>query len=67
MKVWLRQKHNQHFDSFRYAEALFAREKKRVVVICPDTENVLINCSRPFFDKEVENGRIILSNPNEKT
>ena len=62
MKVWLRQRHSKLVDSFRYGEASFGAD--RVVVICPDTENVLIDCSKAFFESEVAKGRIITKKPS---
>lgn len=63
MKVWLKQHHNRLIDSYRYGRALFQRERGRVVVVCPDSDNMLINCSRAFFDAEVERGRIVFNRP----
>lgn len=56
-QVWLKQRHNQYLDSWRYGRAL--KEENRVVIVCPDTENVLVDCSVSFFESEVKKGRII--------
>lgn len=57
MKCWIKQKHNQLIDSFRYGVIL--KENDRVVILCPDTDNELVNCSKSFFEREVAQGRII--------
>jgi hypothetical protein len=55
---WIRQKHNSLIDSFRVCRIL--NEGDRVVCLCPDTNNELINCSREFFDTQVESGNILV-------
>lgn len=54
----IRQKHNTLFGSFRTCRIL--NEGDRVVCLCPDTNNELINCSREFFAQQVESGNIIV-------
>ena len=60
MKVWLKQKHNELFDSFRFGWALSAKKEGRMVVFCPETDNVLLDCSNSFFTSQVEKGNIII-------
>jgi hypothetical protein len=57
MRVWIRQHHNSLIDSFRYGERM--NEGARIVVICPDTDNVLIDCSRAFYEAECRKRRIL--------
>lgn len=60
MKVWLKQKHNELFDSFRFGQALRAKKEGRMIVFCPETDNVLMDCSVAFFTSQVEKGNIII-------
>ena len=58
-KVWLINKHSGPLDtSWRVGNMEI--EMDRVVVRCPDSGNVLINCTKKFFDVEVSKGRIII-------
>ena len=57
MKVWLKQRHGV-LDTWRPGVAAF-EGSARVAVFCPDTDNVLIDCSRAFYDAQVAQGRII--------
>lgn len=61
IKVWLRQKHNKLLDSYRFGNAEISRE--RVQVRCPESQNLLVDCSRKFFDSEVAKERIVLCKP----
>ena len=70
MRVWIRQHHNTMTDSFRYGERM--NEGARVVVMCPDTDNVLIECSRSFYESECRKRRILdpqftPANPHNQT
>lgn len=58
MNAWIRQKHNQYIDSWRIARIIYGKE--RVTLICPDTDNVLVDCSKEFLVKEIDQGRIIV-------
>lgn len=58
MKGWLKQKRHKLIDSWRYCEVLHKGD--RVICVCPDTGNELINCSKAFFDSELEQRRIIV-------
>lgn len=59
MKVWLKQHHNSLIDSYRYGDMMLDKANDRVIIICPDTDNVLVNCSKSFYDAEVLAGRIV--------
>lgn len=55
---YLRQDHNKLIQhSFRVIWIF--HEGNRVKCICPDTGNVLVDCSKAFFDSEVAKGRIL--------
>ena len=64
MKVWIRQHHDILTHSYRYG-VLLRDGLDRVVVMCPDEDNILIDCSRDFLDGEIARGRIILRDPKE--
>lgn len=53
MKVWLKQLHGVRAGVAAFEGAT------RVVIFCPDTDNVLIDCSRAFYNAQVAQGRII--------
>lgn len=65
MNVWIKQRHNKLFDSYRIGRAL--REGDRVIVLCPESDNELINCSQAFFDAEIAKGRLVFDNPHQRT
>lgn len=59
MKVWIKQHHNVLIHSYRYGEMMLDKANDRVIIICPDTDNILIDCSRKFYESEVNAGRIV--------
>lgn len=62
MKVWIRQQTTP--SSFRYG-VLLRGGTDRVVIMCPDEDNILIDCSRDFLESEIARGRIILCDLKE--
>lgn len=46
-------------EFYKTVDILFKPQNKRVVILDPDADHLLIDCSEDFYEGEKEKGRIV--------